>query len=416
MSFVPNSINASSWTPLLEGTDAERATAAIDEIAHGIAKFEISDGSLANGSAGVSLFFSYRSFVTGADADVEAAVGYLNHAIDEVESTVMSESLIDGFTGIAWTVEHLKKRLLEDDIGDDDANAAIDDALNIILEVTPWRGNYDLTAGLVGLGVYSIECLPRELPTACLIQIIDQLHDLSENTDDGITWHTSPELLPPWQREIAPNGYYNLGLAHGVPGVVAFLGLAADSGIYPEKVRPMLDGAVQWLLANRLPKGSPTNYGAWILAHEDIPEPSRSAWCYGDPGVACALLIAGRATANNEWLETSRQIAHAAATRPLVETGVTDFGLCHGSAGLGHIMNRFYHATCDSEFADAARYWYRHLLDNRRADGIAGFPSFTTGIWETSPAMLTAAAGVGLSLLAATSNQPPDWDRCMLIS
>ncbi len=45
--------------------------------------------------------------------------------------------------------------------------------------------------------------------------------------DEGVTWHTAPELLVTWQREQAPTGYYNLGVAHGVPGAIAMRGAMA---------------------------------------------------------------------------------------------------------------------------------------------------------------------------------------------
>jgi hypothetical protein len=35
--------------------------------------------------------------------------------------------------------------------------------------------------------------------------------------------HTDAAALPAWQRERAPASYYNLGVAHGIPGVIAFL-------------------------------------------------------------------------------------------------------------------------------------------------------------------------------------------------
>ena len=57
--------------------------------------------------------------------------------------------------------------------------------------------------------------------------------------------------LPPETRAGLPRGHYNLGLAHGVPGVIGFLGLVRAAGIAQDIARPLLDGAVSWLLAQR---------------------------------------------------------------------------------------------------------------------------------------------------------------------
>ena len=100
-------------------------------------------------------------------------------------------------------------------------------------------------------------------------------------------------------------------------------------------------------------------------------------------------------------------------------SGVRDSGLCHGSAGIGHIYNRFYQATGDAIFGDAARLWFTHLLDNRRPEAYAGFPAWevpdgTSGLFRPEPGFLTGAAGVGLALIAATSETEPLWDRLLM--
>jgi len=59
-------------------------------------------------------------------------------------------------------------------------------------------------------------------------------------------------------------------------------------------VRGLLDGAVRWLLSQRMDPDSPSAI-PYVVAPEQAPEPSRSAWCYGDPGVAATLLLATRA-------------------------------------------------------------------------------------------------------------------------
>src|SRR6185295_13537864 len=107
--------------------------------------------------------------------------------------------------------------------------------------------------GLVGFGVYALERLPRPSAVACLEQVVASLAETAERRDSGTTWWTDPGWLPPWQSKPAPNGYYNLGLAHGVPGVIALLGAACAAGVAADIARPLLDGAVAWLMAQRLP-------------------------------------------------------------------------------------------------------------------------------------------------------------------
>ena len=96
-----------------------------------------------------------------------------------------------------------------------------------------------------------------------------------------------------------------------------------------------------------------------------------------------------------------------------------DAALCHGAAGLGHLYNRVFQATGRPELAAAARGWFDCALSMRRDGvGVGGFMSWWddgTG-WRATPGYISGAAGIGLALLAASSSEPPDWDRALLLS
>jgi hypothetical protein len=42
----------------------------------------------------------------------------------------------------------------------------------------------------------------------------------------GLAWFTGPARVPAPQREMYPEGKYDLGMAHGAAGVIAFLALS----------------------------------------------------------------------------------------------------------------------------------------------------------------------------------------------
>jgi lantibiotic modifying enzyme len=125
------------------------------------------------------------------------------------------------------------------------------------------------------------------------------------------------------------------------------------------------------------------------------PRRSPLAWCYGDPGVAAALCVAG-------WHEYATDIAECAAARSIADNSIGDASICHGSAGLAHIFNRLHQATGTPSLRVAAEDWLSHLMDAQLADLDSGF--------------LTGAAGVGLVLLAAATPLEPRWDRVLLLS
>lgn len=420
------------WRPLLDGELAAEAWQAVREVAEALREpsaAAAADPTLASGSAGIALFHTYLAQALSEDAWADAAANHFDRMVEAVPSAPLRPGLFGGLVGIGWTIEHLRGRLFAADAEEEDDNQEIDEALLPAL-LRAWTGDYDLLRGLVGIGVYFHERLsrPAARPAAetALRRILVQLMNSVEESDGGLTWHTSPELLPQEVRDSHPQGYYNVGMAHGVPGVIALLGLLCEagfdqSGSLDSDARPLLAGAVDWLLARELPPEAATRFPH--LAGPGIaPAPSRLAWCYGDPAIAVALLGAARRSGNTEWERAARRIALDAAARSPEGSRVIDAGLCHGAAGLGHLFHRLHQATGEEALAGAARFWFRQALDLRRpGEGVAGFlawaplPNGEEG-WDADPGFLTGASGVALALLAALSPIEPAWDRLLMVS
>jgi hypothetical protein len=341
--------------------------------------------------------------------------------IQAVADVPRPASLYSGLTGVAWAAAHLRDRLR--DLDTEAVNEEIDETLLEHLSQSPWPATYDLIDGLVGFGVYALERMSpgadaaRLTAAACLERVIDRLAETAERRSDGITWVSRAEWVPPERREQYPPCHYNLGLAHGVPGVIALLGQACAAGVAVARARPLLDGAVRWLLSQQGPAGFSS-----LTEPEPSATPARLAWCYGDPGVAAALLLAARCVDEPSWEEAARAIARRAAERQPEQAGVVDTGLCHGAAGLGHLFNRLFQATGEAWLGEAAQFWFRRTLEMRQSErGVAGFaawrlaPDGTPG-WAADPGLLTGAAGIALALLAATTPIEPAWDRVLLVS
>jgi lantibiotic modifying enzyme len=406
-----------AWQPLLEGADRDRAEESVQAILDDLpgAEWDIEEGpSLAGGIAGWAVLHAYLA-LAGRGADHAAiAVEQLRHATAAVASRPTVASLYSGLSGVGWALAHLQDRLPGLD-GDEDL-AAIDEVLLSHVEQSPWRDDYDLINGLVGFGVYALERWPRPAARACLERVVDHLTETAERRDDGVTWWTNPAWLPPETQQEFPRGYYNLGLAHGVPGVIALLGQACAAGV-ASRARPLLDGAVCWLLAQQQPGGFPH----WVAPDAPAP-PGRLAWCYGDAGVAAALLVAARSAGEPAWEREAVGLARRAADRPADRARVVDTGLCHGAAGLGHLFNRLFQATGDTLLGTAARFWFRRALEMRQPGrGLAGFAASRGARpdeqqWVADPGLLTGATGIALALLAATTPVEPAWDRMLMVA
>jgi lantibiotic biosynthesis protein len=410
------------WRPLLDSEAAAPARAAIDDIAAELALDSRAPlgPSLLEGSAGRALFFAYLAEVWPERGFDEFALRHLENAVDQMAESAMHDGLYGGFPGVAWVTEHLQAGLAGHE--GDDPNLGIDELLRGYLARTPWPGDYDVISGLAGYGIYGLERMPRTIAADIVTRVVERLRDTAVHTDAGTCWHRKPEFLGVEGRALSPDGCYDLGVAHGVPGVLAVLAGAVATGVARDVAGPLLDGAWRWMMANRLSPDAETTYAYSIPGRPQVP--TRSAWCYGDPGVAAAMYAAARRLGNTAWVGDALTIARRAAARPVERCGCVDAGLCHGTAGLALIYTRLWQASGEPVFADAARGWVRETLALRRpGTGIAGFQACNPGVGQGDPArwvddgsFLTGAEGIGLALLAAISTVEPAWDRVLALS
>jgi len=243
-----------TWTPLLHGGARERALEIVGTIAADLRRrFDVSASvtaaeawSLAEGRGGVALFFAYYGTAL-VDDDAQAfAAQLVEESLEAATGVGPLDYLFEGFTGVAWVLAHVDGWLL--DVSDSDPNDAIDGALlDRTTSTVPWPGEYDLLAGLTGLGVYALERLPRPRAMELLAAVVSRLSELAESElaePDARRpfWWTPGARLPAHVRRGFPDGAWNLGAAHGAPGVIALLAKASAAGV--TSARPLLDRAV----------------------------------------------------------------------------------------------------------------------------------------------------------------------------
>lgn len=406
------------WKGLLTGQLRQKAATAVSAIAESLKR--LSSTLPAGEAANLALFYGSLAEAWQDEAHAEAAFDCLNDAISRAPEELRHPFLCGGYAGLGWVIAHLtgKQMLSESDLENCEA---IDEMILEFLREPARASRYELLYGLTGLGVYALERLPENSAIEILRMVIARLAQSAERSESGITWFTPPEQLPEWQRLQCPNGYYNLGLAHGVPGVLPILARACAVEQTHAQAWELLSGAQGWLQAQQLRGEAGTSFPHW-LATEIEPEPGRLAWCYGGLGAATAWLDAARRTGQSIWEREALAMLRCAARTTLEDSAVRDAGLCHGAAGNAHIFNRLYQATGEEVFKQAALRWYEHTLALwKPGTGLAGFQAWTPAEngddgWEDRPDFLDGVAGIGLALLAGCTNQEPEWDRLLAIS
>lgn len=419
-----NAAHPQVGSQLLDDESRAQALALLREIVSVVPDPENVLPTVADGAGGHALFLAYAALadcVPGVNRDdlLAGATAQLQSAADRIQNLGHYPFLYQGFAGVAWAVNHLHRLGVLDDAGD--LLDAVDEAALDWLQQGASSMLCELIAGLAGIGVYGLARAHTPGGRKITQRVVDALAATAVEHQGHRTWFNPPENSSELTRHAAPQGCFNLGLSHGVPGAVAFLSKAAARGF--SGAAALAHDAGEWLLRQRRRYANGSVFAAQFLNDpETESEGSRLAWCYGDLGVSAALMVSARALRRADWEASAREIAAAAARREGAR--VMDGGLCHGAFGNAHLFHRFYRATGDAVFADAARHWLQTGFALRQPGRpLAGYPAWVPGPgevpvadpWVADSGMLEGISGIGLVLLAFLSRVAPDWDEFMLV-
>ena len=332
----------------------------------------------------------------------------------------------------------------------------------------------DLISGLAGVGAYLLVRRAQPGVAPALGAVLEGLVELTGADGGGPRWRTPPASLRPAERARYPAGYLNCGLAHGIPGPLAVLALALQTGTEVAGLPAAVARTADWLAAHRTedPSGPTWPHAIGLSGHRPDPPspgpaaavapparlasppgagvpapapagpggpagppgpsdpalasagpgtpaepPGRSAWCYGGPGVAAALRLAGEALGHDGHRDLAVAALRAALARTDQGRAVGSPTFCHGQAGLLAVTASFARATGDPGFARAAAAMAAGLLDRFDPAAPLGYRDLEAGGRAVDqPGLLTGAPGVALALLGATSPAEPAWGRLFLLA
>lgn len=315
--------------------------------------------------------------------------------------------------------------------------------------------DYDVIHGLSGTTRLLLDAMddPDETTAnAAATAVTDTLRHLVRITEPIVVdghevpgWWVPPHLEPVEQdRRDYPRGDFNAGLAHGAAGPLAVLAAASSRGVEVPGQRDAMRRLAGWLLSRAVTDESGAYWPCRVSWDEqtgpDRPDAcfTRTAWCYGAPGVAAALYRAGDALGVAAWRETAVAALTAALRRGSASWRLDGPTVCHGHAGLLQVLWRIGTASGDARLlagcqdiaeivldqADpSAPFVFRHLVP----DSPDGWRNATGYRALDGAGLLEGAAGVGCVLLSVTSRGGPaeaaaaapalvpPWDRCLVL-
>lgn len=365
--------------------------------------------SLASGTIGAALFLAYLSRECADETYARRARGLVEEFLVAAEDASLWGGWFSGIPGIVWGLDHTLRVL--GDFGEQDsvADSALDDLIIRFASTEPWSGHYDLISGLAGFGLYALHRGGGK-GEHLLGVVTKRLQAMSEQTAHGVAWRTPKKFVALMEETAFPNGDFNLGMAHGAPGVIAMLAEACRRGARNPLVEELLEGSVSWLLSLQKPNAE-TGYG--YLAGKPLPA-ARAAWCYGDPGVAAALFRAAAGMGRKDWFDAAQFVSRRVVSRPWHTTGVFESNLCHGSSGLTHFLNTAYQITRNAVFRKAALEMADRTLSIMEKEADPQKPA-DPQLPNMKTSFLNGFPGTCLALLAVTSATQPGWDYPFMI-
>ncbi|MFG1948325.1 lanthionine synthetase LanC family protein [Nonomuraea sp. NPDC048826] len=255
-----------------------------------------------------------------------------------------------------------------------------------------WRGrqvdwiDYDLISGPAGVLIAmaadpGIDAAGRAPLTAHLMRLCAE-PDLS-----GL--RLGP--YPADRRRTWNIGRINLGVAHGLPGILAALIAAAGADGLTDELAEMLRRLTGRMVAesyadDRGVVSWPTAAGATRSRHP------LQAWCYGCPGNAWVLWEAARVLGDTELAAFALEAAASFVAAYDDDLDLRNLAVCHGAAGLLLIFDAFARFTPLPGASALAAHLKDHLLD--RPDEIAALDwTLPNGAAGVLAALLTVEGG-----------------------
>lgn len=198
----------------------------------------------------------------------------------------------------------------------------------------------------------------------------------------------------------------DLGLAHGLAGVLAAIALSIDN----------VDGALRERLAeqSRRLASDAVRYGnriAWpqaalLPAGQDM---TRSAWCYGTPGVAAALYWVSRRLQDQTLGDLAIAALQGESTASFQQWHANDHALCHGTLGNAVIFASVGSAAGDPVLLNGAAAAVEIAVRGLEADdAVCWGISYDLQRRDLS-GELDGAAGITLGLLTLIGDADSVW-------
>ena len=337
-------------------------------------------------------------------------------AFEKLQEQLQHQSLElnNGLAGQAWLVEYLSQSEsqqydseLLDDIDSLFKNSLTHDGI--------LSGEIEIVLGLNGFIPYISKRHLFSNQKDLYSKVVAKLAAEATYFENGqISWSQPIESAFRFEKRDETFSEFNLGFAHGVPGIIAALLPALQIPPLEKQVRQLLIGSCDWLLCNQ--SKSLTDGSCFGNCAGEMHE-SRLGWCYGDLTIALTLARVGKAIDNPHYVERALNIALHAAKRDAKSGFIYDAGICHGYFGLVIIFQLLNKIMPHPKLYQAVQDWLQYGLEKYKKEGVSSLYAYD--LIENKSyedfSFLTGYSGIGLVLLGVLTDEP-NWADCLLMA
>jgi len=374
------------------------------------------DISLHSGYGGVLLFQALLSKSSPGKKYEKAIEATFLRIINQIEhpSHELSPTFCDGLAGVGWLLMYLNKiDILDTEIDDffGDVDLYLSDHLDKMLS----DHNYDLLHGAMGIALYFLKRKKFDEVN----KVIDYLYLNAVSGNGEFKWSRFEKV---YEKDI-----YDLGLAHGIAGILHFLSKCALQNVNYDLCKEMISGGIAFYRNNIQDDDELGSYYSNYMFCEDYNERkdmhfSRLAWCYGDLGILYTLYKIAKTFNDGESMGIfEAMLLKSACRKEFEQTRVEDIGLCHGSSGVGVLYQSLFMESGNRVFKEAGDFWLSKSLGQMYSSGGDKDQLTQPGLNDHPKELLKGLAGTGIFLLSQSFCDPEisgdlfSWSECIFL-
>jgi len=374
---------------------------------------------LYNGDVGLVLYFYYMSLFNENSDDLNKSLSLLEEQFENVQNYMYNFKFGYGIPGLSWLIQLLVNKGV---INEENAASLveIDDHINQALNYNNEEGLYDLFIGSIGKGLYFLERLSfakAKKSNDDVVRLIEILSSIvvgfdgtAIRNDQGLYW--LDDYTSGYEDYRDGESYIGIGMSHGTPSVIYFLGHCHRLNIETEKCERLIKGASDWLLSQ---EDGLNSFPTKVYPDGETVESYDLSWCYGIFSVAISLLISGSVLNDKSKWEKAVSIVNTAASVNVYEYEIhkvnnkRNLFFCHGTSGIAYMFHKFYTLIPSDSLKSTRDQWVQLTIKDFGQYGVNDFNEYTVQIIEGLP-------GINLALLSILNPSiDPFWDKMFLL-